>query len=652
MPVSHLGLTVSHIPSATSFYLAALQPLGYRFIGHQGNSIGLGVISADFFLTQSPTGYVLTVSDPCHDLIAGTRARILPNHIAFLAEDRLKVRECYASALNSGGRPSGSPNYRNQDCSCFNAAVEDLDGNTIEFIFRQPHGEGGCCDEATQQLGQRSIQGEEDVEDTAQDENESIARTVPSQSSMRSRAKSSMQTALDLASMTSRSVKSEVPSQSTSRANSEQAHSTFPSRTMVGTALGAAAGAALMYAISRAERVNAKEEADHLASLNLNMRSRSETRRTAFENVKVPPSPTLKTPSVARSVAPTPPSVRETRKSHRNFSTTESAFSTRRPPLHATQAMRMLEQTGHTEDEDVQQALGRYNSLRAMPTRSKTQDEYAYTPASRTDRSEYHEYREDPRYSTILVENSEPLQYLLEGPKSALSIRSATHRDQPIRSASHSSHQRHVSKEDARLHRNDSGVSVHSSARSHHHRDRGSDTIAKSSISTVQPTRRDSASYEALPRSSRASSKAPSLLIETAAYYPAAISLPPSVASSRRPSKSDRSPATIPPIHHSEQSWEQFTGGEESDGLSDIKTVVPDDSISCVDLSKHRRRRTSQQVGDSSVRESHHHHPHHRKHTSSRHGSRRSETSESTVKPVNRASAKDERSGKRSLFGL
>jgi hypothetical protein len=64
MPVSHLGLTVSHIPSATSFYLAALQPLGYRFIGHQGRSIGLGVDSADFFLTQSPIGSVIISLPP------------------------------------------------------------------------------------------------------------------------------------------------------------------------------------------------------------------------------------------------------------------------------------------------------------------------------------------------------------------------------------------------------------------------------------------------------------------------------------------------------------------------------------------------------------------------------------------------------------
>ena len=58
MPVSHLGLSVSHIPSAISFYLAALEPIGYRYIGNQGETIGLGVESADFFLSQAPNRYM------------------------------------------------------------------------------------------------------------------------------------------------------------------------------------------------------------------------------------------------------------------------------------------------------------------------------------------------------------------------------------------------------------------------------------------------------------------------------------------------------------------------------------------------------------------------------------------------------------------
>jgi hypothetical protein len=57
MPVSHLGLTVSHIPTSTSFYLSALQPLGYGFIGNQGDSIGLGIDDADFFLCQAAERY-------------------------------------------------------------------------------------------------------------------------------------------------------------------------------------------------------------------------------------------------------------------------------------------------------------------------------------------------------------------------------------------------------------------------------------------------------------------------------------------------------------------------------------------------------------------------------------------------------------------
>lgn len=50
MPVSHVGLVVVDLPAATEFYLAALGPLGYRYIGTHDDMIGLGVDKADFFL--------------------------------------------------------------------------------------------------------------------------------------------------------------------------------------------------------------------------------------------------------------------------------------------------------------------------------------------------------------------------------------------------------------------------------------------------------------------------------------------------------------------------------------------------------------------------------------------------------------------------
>lgn len=56
MPVSHVGLTVSHVPSACSFFLSALQPLGYRYVGNQGDSVGFGTDDADFFLSPETPG--------------------------------------------------------------------------------------------------------------------------------------------------------------------------------------------------------------------------------------------------------------------------------------------------------------------------------------------------------------------------------------------------------------------------------------------------------------------------------------------------------------------------------------------------------------------------------------------------------------------
>ena len=59
MPLSHLTLTVSHLPTSTSFFLSCLQPLGYKFIGRHDEYIGFGSKAdepADFWLAQEQPG--------------------------------------------------------------------------------------------------------------------------------------------------------------------------------------------------------------------------------------------------------------------------------------------------------------------------------------------------------------------------------------------------------------------------------------------------------------------------------------------------------------------------------------------------------------------------------------------------------------------
>lgn len=575
------------------------------------------------------------------------------------------MRECYTTALNAGALPSGAPNYRNDDCSCFNAAVEDLDGNTIEFIFRQPHGEGGCCETIAPSQGSKVLTWQKDVASSAtQDDARSVAQTMVSQGSLASKTskKSRMQTALDLASTNSKNTKSEAPSQGISRSSTAPAKSDFPGKALIGTALGAAAGAALMYAMTKAESTNAKEEADHLAYMSSKSRSRAsvdEHRPPPPRAETVPPStkalsqaPPLPPKTVYSQPPPAPSSHKsEIRRFHRNFSTTESAFS--RPPRAQTNAMRMIEATGYNDaNESVQEFMRSHNNLRAQPTRSRTYNEEDFATAAPSGHSM-------KRASTLpieMIDNDRP-NYYLEAPpaKSSYSRHSSRH-SEAARSQhyahSTASSSRHRRDDDADLKRHDSGVSMHNSSHSHRRDTHTSDR--RSSASTIKPSRRRDSAYEnaaaaaAMEAKGRDSaSRAPS-----SCYFPAAISLPPSSRAGSEPItviQENAPPPALEPVA-SKQSWEDFSADDEDDdGLQDSKTVLPEDSISCVDLSKsnHRRHRR------------HHRRDEDEEERGSRH-SRSSRHSDATVKPIRKEKEKGSvlgmnlphRSGKRSLLGF
>ncbi|KAF2211116.1 hypothetical protein CERZMDRAFT_106593 [Cercospora zeae-maydis SCOH1-5] len=647
MPVSHLGLTVSHIPSATSFYLAALQPLGYRFIGHQGDSIGLGVDSADFFITQAPIG-----------------TRPSPNHIAFLAENRNIVRDCYTASLEAGGRPSGSPDYRNADCTCFNAAVEDHDGNTVEFIFRQPHGQGAGCGEAAPSEHSRVLTWRENVDEAgAADDAQSVAKSATSQGSQVSKAttlKSRMQTAIDLAKSTAESTKSAAPSQGVSRATTapSNAGSSFPSKTIIGTALGAAAGAALIFALHREESKNAKEEADHMAYMA--SRSTARSRHSVHEVPADPPAPhadTVPPTNRTTSQAPDQDALGGRKFHHNNYSTTESAYS--RPQPRSTRAMRMLQETGYNDDGEVQEVMSRYTNLRPHPTRSHTHDSIDYATDEVPARSTAGSAMKRASTLPVDVELDRP-NYYLEAPKSTASKHSGSYEEDDHRSSasyrshkSHRSHRRTSADETDRLKRHDSGVDVYAPRP---HKDRGSDAGRRSSASTAKPFRRpsgqDGIPLPPPPIGNNAHSSSQISRGGSSCYHPAAISLPPSIASSSKQTttqiqdlpepvsssrRARRSPPAVPAKPYIQerdsvlQSWENFEA-EESDGMGDVKTVLPEDSISCVDLSEPRRRHRR-----------HHHHPSSSKHSKSG----RSETSDKTIKPATK-----EKEKRGSLLGL
>ena len=118
---SSITLTVSHLPSSTSFFLSALQPLNYAFRGRSNNTIGFGLITnpnapADFWITQAIPG-----------VPAGAA------HVAFTAPSKLAVQQFFSAALKAGGKFYAEPAVRDSS-GYYSAAVIDADGSSIEYV--------------------------------------------------------------------------------------------------------------------------------------------------------------------------------------------------------------------------------------------------------------------------------------------------------------------------------------------------------------------------------------------------------------------------------------------------------------------------------------------------------------------------------------
>ncbi|KAI9868366.1 MAG: hypothetical protein M1813_005809 [Trichoglossum hirsutum] len=124
MPVSHIGLTVSHLPTSCSFFLEALQPLGYKYLGQDGGQIGFGIRDPDFFICQES-----------HGNKAGAA------HIAFSSPTCDAVDEFYTRAIRAGAKSNGRPGIRDRKSNYYSASVLDFDGNSIEVVHRPSSGQ-------------------------------------------------------------------------------------------------------------------------------------------------------------------------------------------------------------------------------------------------------------------------------------------------------------------------------------------------------------------------------------------------------------------------------------------------------------------------------------------------------------------------------
>ena len=250
---SSITLTVSHLPTSTTFFLSALQPLNYGYHGRSNNTIGFGSTTnpsspADFWITQEIPG-----------VPAGAA------HIAFQAPSRTAVQHFFTVALKAGGKIHGEPAVRDSS-GYYSAAIIDFDGNSIEAVFR-PNGSDDKENDIKSEVSSKAMNK------PASEVKSQVSRASPSElKSTVSRSPppteaptvigktsggvidgvvSQARSAADVARTLVQSVSGSLPSQSRSSGDGD-------GNAIFGTLLGVAAGAALHYAFTHDKDSNSR----------------------------------------------------------------------------------------------------------------------------------------------------------------------------------------------------------------------------------------------------------------------------------------------------------------------------------------------------------------------------------------------------------
>ena len=182
--------------------------------------------------------------------------------MAFLAPSSSTVRAFYAAALKAGGQGHGAPALRNAETGCYNAAVLDLDGNSVEVMCRNDAQGQGTGSVAGSSRALSCVGGK--VEDLGSCKsscgNGGIVQSVV-KSSARSMLSSSSTIKPTLETAPAAASRSQEPQiQTTTTIATITAPSGSTTNMVIGTVLGAAAGAAVAYAMCKSEEDSERAE--------------------------------------------------------------------------------------------------------------------------------------------------------------------------------------------------------------------------------------------------------------------------------------------------------------------------------------------------------------------------------------------------------
>lgn len=129
--IDHLGLRArdaAEVHALKAFYLAALEPLGYRVIMEFAAEHNIGYIGVGMGIDGKPDFWIGTAPD-------GSTEPSGRMHLAFAARDRAAVDAFHRAALAAGAKDNGAPGPRpHYHPGYYGAFVVDPMGNNLEAV--------------------------------------------------------------------------------------------------------------------------------------------------------------------------------------------------------------------------------------------------------------------------------------------------------------------------------------------------------------------------------------------------------------------------------------------------------------------------------------------------------------------------------------
>ena len=119
--IDHISIAVRDLAAGTSFYDAALAPLGFTKLIVRATTVGYGKQYPEFWLNER-RGMTPVASDS-------------GGHVCLRAASTQAVDGFHAAALAAGGVSDGAPGLRPEYTAGYYAAfVRDPDGNRVEVV--------------------------------------------------------------------------------------------------------------------------------------------------------------------------------------------------------------------------------------------------------------------------------------------------------------------------------------------------------------------------------------------------------------------------------------------------------------------------------------------------------------------------------------